>query len=116
MAASCSSAGEGSTRRISARSCSGRLESSYSENSRRQVPGACYSRVLPTPVSSPTLIGWSSEVATLLDLDPVPTHADLMARVFSGNLVLPGMDPFAMCYGGHQLDRKSTRLNSSHRT
>ena len=71
-------------------------------NFRRQVPGACYSRVLPTPVSSPTLIGWSPEVATLLDLDPVPTHADLMARVFSGNLVLPGMDPFAMCYGGHQ--------------
>jgi len=71
-------------------------------NRRRQVPRACFSRVLPTPVSNPSLIGWSPEVATLLGLDPLPQDPALMARVFSGNLVLPGMDPFAMCYGGHQ--------------
>jgi uncharacterized protein YdiU (UPF0061 family) len=71
-------------------------------NRRRQVPRACFSRVLPTPVSNPSLIGWSPEVATLLGLDPLPQDPELMARVFSGNLVLPGMDPFAMCYGGHQ--------------
>ncbi len=36
-------------------------------NYRRHVPGACYSRVLPTPVERPTLVARSREVAELLE-------------------------------------------------
>ena len=64
----------------------------------RQVHGHCYSRVLPTPVRQPELLGWSSEAAELLGWTQQPQ----MAEVLGGNLVLPGMKPYAACYGGHQ--------------
>lgn len=72
------------------------------DNSRRQVTGACYSRVLPTPVRNPGLVAYSREVARLLDLDEAACRSEQFTEIFSGNRLLPGMDPFAMCYGGHQ--------------
>jgi serine/tyrosine/threonine adenylyltransferase len=71
-------------------------------NSRRQVFKACYSRVLPTSVANPELVAHSQEVLELLDLDIDPYSDKAFAEVFGGNRVLDGMDPFAMCYGGHQ--------------
>jgi serine/tyrosine/threonine adenylyltransferase len=71
-------------------------------NVRRQVYGACYSRVRPTPVRAPRLLAYSPEVARLLDLDFDPFATPDFAEVFGGNRLLDGMDPFAMCYGGHQ--------------
>ncbi len=68
----------------------------------RQVRNACYSRVTPTPVASPTLVAYSREVAELIGLQPAVCETESFARVFSGNLVPPTFDPFAMCYGGHQ--------------
>ena len=41
-----------------------------SENSRRQVLGACYSRVNPQHVRQPQLVAYAQEVAALLDLPP----------------------------------------------
>jgi len=72
------------------------------DNRRRQVRQACWSAVHPTPVAAPTLVAWSSEAAELLDLDVAPEDEQSLAQVFSGNRLLPGMEPFAMCYGGHQ--------------
>ena len=40
------------------------------ENYRREVTGAAYSRVAPTPVAAPHLVAVAAEVATLLDLTP----------------------------------------------
>lgn len=71
-------------------------------NYRRPVVGAAYSRVTPTPVSRPQLIGFSPEVAELLDLDIDPNASSEFAEVFAGNRLLPAMEPYAMCYGGHQ--------------
>lgn len=82
-----------------------------SSNRRRPVRGACYSRVTPTPVASPKLIGWSSDMAIRLGLPVIPgSHADELARVLGGNVVLDGMDPFAMCYGGHQFGNWAGQL------
>nr|WP_244154221.1 YdiU family protein [Desulfospira joergensenii] len=72
------------------------------DNFRRQVLGACYSRVAPTPVSDPQLVAFSREAARSLDLDEETCRSELFTEVFTGNRILPGMDPFAMCYGGHQ--------------
>lgn len=72
------------------------------DNFRRQVRGACFSRVLPTKVARPQLVAYSREVADLLDLTVDPSASEDFAQVFAGNRLLPGMDPFAMCYGGHQ--------------
>jgi serine/tyrosine/threonine adenylyltransferase len=79
-------------------------------NFRRQVSGACYSRVMPTPVSAPKLVAYSREVLDLLDLPPKVTTTDTFAEVFGGSRLLPGMDPFAMCYGGHQFGNWAGQL------
>ena len=72
------------------------------ENKRRQVHGACYSRVQPATVAAPRLVAHSPEAASLLDLSDETCRSEVFAQVFSGNLLLPGMDPHASCYGGHQ--------------
>ena len=72
------------------------------ENRRRQVPGAAFSRVGPTPVASPTTVAWSPEVAELLGLDHAVCRSPDFAEVFGGNRVPRGAEPFAMRYGGHQ--------------
>ncbi len=72
------------------------------DNHRRQVRWACYSRVQPTPVAKPRLLAWSPEAAALLDLSEADCRSPLFTEVFAGNRLLPGMDPFAMRYGGHQ--------------
>lgn len=72
------------------------------ENYRRQVYRACYSYVQPTPVVSPTHIAYAPDVASLLGLSRDDCMAELFAHVFSGNRLLPGMQPHATCYGGHQ--------------
>ena len=79
-------------------------------NFRRQVAGACYSRVRPTPVARPKLIAYSMEVAQLLDLPDEVGRTPEFAEVFSGNRVLPGMDPHATCYGGHQFGNWAGQL------
>ena len=71
-----------------------------SDNSLRQVLRACYSRALPTQVAKPELLALIPEVAALVGLDPTPTQE--LAEVLAGNRVVPGMAPYAACYGGHQ--------------
>ena len=76
----------------------------------RPVKQAAYSRVLPKPVAQPRLIAYSREVAELLDLKIDPYASGDFAEVFAGNRLLPGMDPFAMCYGGHQFGQWAGQL------
>jgi len=71
-------------------------------NTRRQVFGACYSRVLPTPVAKPQLVAYSREVAGALGVSEEVCQSDEFTQVFAGNRLLPGMEPYASCYGGHQ--------------
>lgn len=80
------------------------------ENHVRPVHGACYSRVQPTPVRSPTLLAWSREVAQILGLDEADVRSAEFARVFGGNALLPGMAPYAACYGGHQFGNWAGQL------
>ena len=79
-------------------------------NFRRQVHGACYSRVAPAPVAAPHLIAYAREVAELLDITPATCESAEFVQVFSGNKLLHGMDPFAMCYGGHQFGHWAGQL------
>jgi len=78
----------------------------------RPVRNAAYSRVQPTPVSSPVLLAWSPEVARSLGLPEIPneTEAPLLARILGGNALLPGMEPFAARYGGHQFGNWAGQL------
>jgi len=76
----------------------------------RQVYGACYSRVHPAIVSQPSLIIHSSEVANTLGLSDTLCKSDAFSEIFSGNRLLPGMDPHATCYGGHQFGNWAGQL------
>nr|WP_199047217.1 YdiU family protein [Dyella sp. ASV24] len=68
----------------------------------RQVLGALYSRVEPTPVAAPRVVAWSAEMAQALGLDPAEMESPRLAQVLGGNALLEGMQPFAANYGGHQ--------------
>lgn len=76
----------------------------------RQVHGALYSRVRPTPVKAPRLVAWSREVAEVLGISEDEIRSPRFAEVFGGNLVLPGMEPYAANYGGHQFGHWAGQL------
>lgn len=77
---------------------------------RRQTPGVAWSAAAPTPVRDPHLLAYSQEVADLLGLSQDDIQSPRFARVFGGCEVLPGMAPFAACYGGHQFGHWAGQL------
>ncbi|MEY2937317.1 MAG: hypothetical protein RL033_8066 [Pseudomonadota bacterium] len=77
---------------------------------RRQVLGACFSNVSPTPVKAPRLLGYSEEAAALIGLAPSDIESPAFVEVFSGNRVLEAMQPYAACYGGHQFGNWAGQL------
>ncbi len=79
-------------------------------NMRRQVMGACYSRVLPKRAAMPQLVSRSHPVMALLDLPDDLIDESSFAEVFSGNRQIDGMDPYATCYGGHQFGNWAGQL------
>ncbi len=81
-----------------------------SENKIRQVKGACFSYVNPTKVSSPQLVSYSREVADLLEISVDSCESKNFTEVFAGNKLLAGMEPHAMCYGGHQFGNWAGQL------
>jgi uncharacterized protein YdiU (UPF0061 family) len=81
-----------------------------SANTRRQVVGACWSRVQPTPVAAPTLLAHAAEVAALVGFDATAHTSPRFAEVFGGNALLAGMEPYAACYGGHQFGNWAGQL------
>ncbi len=68
----------------------------------RDLPGACFTHVPPTPVAQPRLVAWSREVAAAVSLTEDDCHTEDFAAVFAGNRLAPGMTSYAACYGGHQ--------------
>jgi serine/tyrosine/threonine adenylyltransferase len=76
----------------------------------RQVEGALWSKVTPTPVRAPRLLAWSPELAGLLGIGVHDVDEPGFAQVFSGNRLLPGMFPYAANYGGHQFGHWAGQL------
>jgi len=71
-------------------------------NVSRAVRDACYTRVNPTPVAAPRLLGWSEALGESLGIAPPSSPAAPAVEVLAGNRVLEGMAPYAARYGGHQ--------------
>ena len=76
----------------------------------RQVEGAAWSAVLPTPVRAPRLLGYSREVAAALGLVEQDIASGAFAQVFAGNALVEGMQPIATNYGGHQFGHWAGQL------
>jgi uncharacterized protein YdiU (UPF0061 family) len=73
----------------------------------RQVSNACYTRVEPTPVAAPKLLAWSDALGESLGLSRPGAQA---LEALGGNRVLPGMQPYAARYGGHQFGHWAGQL------
>jgi uncharacterized protein YdiU (UPF0061 family) len=79
-------------------------------NRPRQVHGAAYSLVGPTPVAAPRLIAYSREMAEVLGFDPDALSRDPLVSVLGGNGLLEGMQPYSANYGGHQFGQWAGQL------
>ncbi|MBF6024652.1 protein adenylyltransferase SelO [Lysobacter niastensis] len=75
----------------------------------RQVQAA-WSPVEPTPVAAPRLLAYSPEMARTLGFSDADVASPEFAQVFGGNALLPGMQPFAVNYGGHQFGHWAGQL------
>ena len=76
----------------------------------RTVSGACFSLVKPTPVENPILVAHSTEALSLLGIDQSKESVEKFVEYFSGNALLPGSQPAAHCYCGHQFGYFSGQL------
>ena len=79
-------------------------------NHPRQVIGALWSPVAPTPVCAPRLLAYSSEMAAQLGIDEDELSSPLWVAALAGNALLPGMTSYATCYGGHQFGQWARQL------
>lgn len=64
-------------------------------------PAAFYTRLAPQPLPDPYLVAWSPDVADQLGVDVAGPPPDLLDGL-AGNRELPGSDPLAAVYSGHQ--------------
>ncbi|HEX3150673.1 MAG TPA: YdiU family protein [Gemmataceae bacterium] len=72
------------------------------DNTYSRLPDTFFQRVEPTSVPSPYLIAFNLDAARLLDLDPAEATKPSFVAAFAGNARLPGSEPVAMKYAGHQ--------------
>lgn len=71
-------------------------------NSFAALPPEFYTRLPSTPLPTPYLVCASEAAAELIGLDPAEFDAPEFTEVFSGNAELPGSQPLAAVYSGHQ--------------
>lgn len=72
------------------------------DNSYSQLPNSFFSRTNPTPVSSPELIIFNSELATSLGLNFQGLQKEEGIEMLAGNQIPEGASPLAQAYAGHQ--------------
>jgi len=83
---------------------------SDTSNETRQITHAIWSHVSPTPVAAPAMLAYSREMAATFGLDDAAMQSPLIVNALSGNALLPGMQPYATCYGGHQFGHWAGQL------
>ena len=76
----------------------------------RPVEGALWSTVAPTPVVAPRLVACSREMAQAIGIDEADLGSPEYTQVLGGNALLPGMQPYAANYGGHQFGHWAGQL------
>lgn len=78
------------------------------QNSYSKLPERFYKRVKPSEVISPSLIKYNYELAEELGLANL--SAEEILDYFSGNKIMPGSEPLAQVYAGHQFGTFVPRL------
>jgi uncharacterized protein YdiU (UPF0061 family) len=79
-----------------------RLEELRFDNRYGRLPQEFYTRLSPTPVPAPYLVAFNPAAADLIGLAHAQAARAEFAEIFCGNRLLPGFDPLAAIYAGHQ--------------
>jgi len=69
-----------------------------------------FTRLAPTPLPQPYWVGRNHALAAELGLDPGWLEADEALQALTGNRVLPGSQPLASVYSGHQFGQWAGQL------
>ncbi len=72
------------------------------DNSFLQLGEQFYRRNHPESVSSPALFLWNASLADELGFDNQVFRSDELAQMLCGNRPIPGAEPVALAYAGHQ--------------
>ena len=81
------------------------------ESGVRIVKGACFSRVQPQPLENPKFVAVSEPALALLGLNAEEVLRDpLGPEYLSGSKLMPGSEPAAHCYCGHQFGHFAGQL------
>jgi uncharacterized protein YdiU (UPF0061 family) len=72
------------------------------ENTFVRLSDSFHSRLCPTPLPDPYLVSFNANAARLIDMDSAEISRADFAEHFTGNRILPGAEPLAMVYAGHQ--------------
>ena len=86
------------------------IETLRFDNTFARLPEVFYAQVTPTPLKNPFLVSFNPDAAALLDLDPEEAKRPEFADCFAGHHLLPGSEPLAMVYAGHQFGTYVSRL------
>jgi uncharacterized protein YdiU (UPF0061 family) len=66
------------------------------------LPAAFFTRLQPTPLASPYLVGASAAAAALVGIDPAAFSTSEFIETFTGNRIPHAAQPLAAVYSGHQ--------------
>jgi len=72
------------------------------DNTYTRLPEGFFERVMPTGFPNTHLVSFNPAAADLIDLDPDEAKRSEFHEAFGGKLLLPGSEPIAMLYAGHQ--------------
>ena len=70
-------------------------------NTYTRLPARFYEPVTPARAPAPRLIAWNRDLARRLGFDP-DEDPERLCRWFGGNEAVPGSEPVALAYAGHQ--------------
>ena len=86
------------------------LEQLNFDNTFARLPANFFSSINPTPLARPYLVSFNPDAARLIDLAVTEAERDEFALCFTGNRLLPGSEPLAMLYAGHQFGQYVQQL------
>ena len=86
------------------------LEQLQFDNTYARLPEIFYHRVATAPLTNQHLINFNHSAAGLINLDTSESTRTDFVDLISGKKLLPGFEPLAMCYAGHQFGHYVPRL------
>lgn len=86
------------------------LEQLHFDNSYARLPEIFFSRHQPCSLKAHHLVHFNKAAAELIELDETEQHREDFLDILTAVSPLPGFDPVAMCYAGHQFGHFVPRL------